>query len=115
MSNGFDFLIYKAADEEVSVNAVIKDDTIWLTQKSMAELFEVTPQTITRHLANIYESTYFQINLKSFRINHSKTNRIIVDLFEKIHIIPFSLLLLQHTEAHLPTRHHLPGNLPLKL
>ena len=55
MSNGFDFLIYKAADEEVSVNAVIKDDTIWLTQKSMAELFEVTPQTITRHLANIYE------------------------------------------------------------
>lgn len=29
MSNGFDFLIYKAADEEVSVNAVIKDDTIW--------------------------------------------------------------------------------------
>ena len=57
----------------------------------------------------------FQINLKSFRINHSKTIRIIVDLFEKIHIIPFSLLLLQHTEAHLPTRHHLPGNLPLKL
>lgn len=55
MSNGFDFLIYKAADEEVSVNAVIKDDTIWLTQKSMAELFEVTPQTIARHLANIYE------------------------------------------------------------
>ena len=42
MNNGFDFLIYKAADEEVSVNAVIKDDTIWLTQKSMAELFEVT-------------------------------------------------------------------------
>ena len=55
MSNGFDFLIYKAADEEVSVNAVIKDDTIWLTQKSMSELFEVTPQTIARHLANIYE------------------------------------------------------------
>ena len=41
--------------KEVSVNAVIKDDTIWLTQKSMSELFEVTPQTITRHLANIYE------------------------------------------------------------
>lgn len=55
MSNGFDFLIYKTADEEISVNAIIKDDTIWLTQKSMAELFEVTPQTITRHLANIYE------------------------------------------------------------
>ncbi len=56
MSNGFDFLIYKAADEEVSVNAVIKDDTIWLTQKSMAELFEVDRSVINKHLKNIYES-----------------------------------------------------------
>ena len=55
MSNGFDFLIYKAADEEVSVNAVIKDDTIWLTQKSMAELFEVNIPAISKHLTNIYE------------------------------------------------------------
>lgn len=56
MSNGFDFLIYKAADEEVSVNAVIKDDTIWLTQKSMAELFEVDRSVINKHLKNIFES-----------------------------------------------------------
>lgn len=56
MNNGFDFLIYKAADEEVSVNAVIKDDTIWLTQKSMAELFEVDRSVINKHLKNIYES-----------------------------------------------------------
>ena len=54
MSNGFDFLIYKAADEEVSVNAVIKDDTIWLTQKSMAELFEVSVSAVSKHLANIF-------------------------------------------------------------
>ncbi len=56
MSNGFDFLIYKAADEEVTVNAVIKDETIWLTQKSMAELFEVDRSVINKHLKNIYES-----------------------------------------------------------
>lgn len=56
MNNGFDFLIYKAADEEVSVNAVIKDDTIWLTQKSMAELFDVNTPAVSKHLANIYES-----------------------------------------------------------
>ena len=55
MSNGFDFLIYKAADEEVTVNAVIKDETIWLTQKSMAELFEVKIPAISKHLANIYD------------------------------------------------------------
>lgn len=55
MSTGFVFLIYKAADEEVSVNAVIKDDTIWLTQKSMSELFDVKVPAISKHLANIYE------------------------------------------------------------
>lgn len=39
MDKNFEFLIYKSADEDVSVNAVIKDETIWLTQKAMAELF----------------------------------------------------------------------------
>lgn len=56
MNNGFEFLIYKAADEEVSVNAVIKDDTIWLTQKSMAELFDVDRSVINKHLKSIYGS-----------------------------------------------------------
>lgn len=51
----FQFLIYKSADEDVSVNAVIHDETIWLTQKAMAKLFGITPQTITRHLSNVYD------------------------------------------------------------
>lgn len=55
MEKHFDFLIYKAADQEVSVNAIIKDETIWLTQKSMAELFEVNVPAISKHLTNIYE------------------------------------------------------------
>lgn len=55
MSKGFDFLIYQSADEEVSVNAVIRDETIWLTQKSMAELFDVNIPAISKHLTNIYE------------------------------------------------------------
>lgn len=50
----FQFLLYKAADEDVSVNAVIKDETIWLTQKAMAELFGCTPENILHHLKNIY-------------------------------------------------------------
>ncbi len=35
------FLLYQAEEEQISVNAVIKDDDIWLTQKAMAELFAV--------------------------------------------------------------------------
>lgn len=50
----FNFLIYKSEDEDLFVNAYIKDETIWLTQKSMSELFGVNPQAITKHLQNIY-------------------------------------------------------------
>lgn len=39
MSNDFRFLMYQSAEENVSVNAIIKDETIWLSQKGMAELF----------------------------------------------------------------------------
>ena len=37
MNHEFQFLIYQSADEDVSVNAVIRDETIWLTKKSMSE------------------------------------------------------------------------------
>ena len=53
--NNFQFLIYKSADEDVSVNAIIKDESIWLTQKAMAQLFDVNSQAISKHLNNIYE------------------------------------------------------------
>ncbi|PWM79698.1 MAG: cell filamentation protein Fic [Phascolarctobacterium sp.] len=51
----FKFLVYKSAQEDVSVNAIIKDDTIWLTQKAMAELFGVNIPAISKHLQNIYQ------------------------------------------------------------
>ena len=52
----FPFLLYKTEKEDISINALIKDDSIWLTQKAMAELFNTTPQNITIHLKNIFES-----------------------------------------------------------
>lgn len=48
------FLMYRAAEDDVAVNALIKDDTIWLNQKSMAELFDVQPPAISKHLKNIF-------------------------------------------------------------
>ena len=41
MNNQFEFLVYKSADEDITVNAIVKDETIWLSQKAMAELFDV--------------------------------------------------------------------------
>ena len=55
MANEFNFLVYSTPDRNVKVNAVIKDDTLWLTQKSMAELFGVQTPAISKHLKNIFE------------------------------------------------------------
>ncbi len=54
MDKNFRFLIYKSEEEEVAVNAVVKDESVWLTQKGMAELFAVEVPAISKHLANIY-------------------------------------------------------------
>jgi len=55
MNREFQFLVYRSASEDVSVNAIIKDETIWLTQKAMAELFDVNVPAVSKHLQNIYE------------------------------------------------------------
>ena len=55
MNKDMQFLIYSTPEENVSVNAVIQDETIWLTQKAMAELFGVNDPPISKQLTNIYE------------------------------------------------------------
>ena len=55
MTRDFQFLVYRSANEDVSVNAVIKDETVWLTQKGMAALFGVNIPAVSKHLQNIYE------------------------------------------------------------
>lgn len=39
MDKEFNFLVYSTPDRDVRINAVIKDESVWLTQKAMAELF----------------------------------------------------------------------------
>jgi hypothetical protein len=55
MNKEFNFLVYSAPDKDIKVNAVIKNETIWLTQKAMAELFGVQTPAISKHLKNIFD------------------------------------------------------------
>ena len=48
-------VFYQTENADVVVNVVYKEETFWLTQKAMAALFDVNPQAVTKHLANIYE------------------------------------------------------------
>ena len=56
MENELQFLLYSTPDEHVSVQAIIKDETLWLTQRSMAELFGCSSDNISLHLKNIFET-----------------------------------------------------------
>lgn len=50
------FLLYKAPDGAVNVDVFLQGETVWLTQKTMAELFGVQVPGIAKHLKNIFES-----------------------------------------------------------
>lgn len=54
------FLIYDLPDDSANVQVVIKDETIWMTQKAMGQLFGCSTDNIGLHLKNIYESEELQ-------------------------------------------------------
>ncbi len=51
-----EFLTFVAEGREDGIQVLYKDETVWATQKAMAELFDVGVPAINKHLANIYES-----------------------------------------------------------
>ena len=55
MSKEIQFLLYSLPDEEGKVQVVIKDETLWCTQKAIAQLFGVGVPAISKHLKNIFE------------------------------------------------------------
>ena len=55
MSNEIQFLLYNMPDADGKVQVVIKDETLWCTQKAMAQLFGVGIPAISKHLKNIFE------------------------------------------------------------
>ena len=56
MSNEIQFLLYNLPEDDGKVQVIIKDDTIWCTQKAMSQLFGVDTSGISRHLSNIFDS-----------------------------------------------------------
>ena len=56
------FLLYETEDGKINVDVILKDETIWLSQKSMAELFDVNIPAINKHLNNIYDEGELNMN-----------------------------------------------------
>lgn len=55
LSNTGKILIYQNEKGDTKVDVYFTEDTIWMTQRTMADLYQTTPQNITSHIKNIYE------------------------------------------------------------
>ncbi len=60
MNKELQFLIYSTPQEDIKVDVVVQEETIWLTQKSMAMLFDTSRENITMHLKNIFKDGELQ-------------------------------------------------------
>lgn len=50
-----DLILYQTEDGKIRIEVRLEDETVWMTQAAMAELYQTTPQNITLHIKNIYE------------------------------------------------------------
>ena len=73
------FIIYQNPNGEVKVDVFVENETVWLTQKSMAELFGVVKSTISEHLSNIFETDELQkeATVRNFRTVQKEGERLV--------------------------------------
>ncbi len=55
MDKKFEFLLYQSAEENISVNAFIQNESIWITANQMAILFDKSESTIRKHINNVFD------------------------------------------------------------
>ena len=74
MNNEIKYLIYNTPQEAVTISAVVKGETIWLTQKAMAELFDCSSDNISLHLKNIFAEGELDRNSVTEKISATATD-----------------------------------------
>ena len=72
-NNLTEFLLYKSSSWEIKVDVLLQDESIWLPQKKIAELFNVDRTVITKHIKNIFESSELEekSNVQKMHFSHS--------------------------------------------
>lgn len=74
-----EFVLFAAADGKARVECRFEQETLWLTQAAMADLYQISPQAITQHIKAVYEEGeidqnatckyYLQVALEGGRVN----------------------------------------------
>ena len=62
IENNNKLIIYTTEDGQVEIEVRLEDENVWLTQNSMAELFDTTKQNISLHIKNIFEENELNEN-----------------------------------------------------
>ncbi len=72
-------IIYNTADGETKIEARMKDETVWLSQKQMAELFDKDVRTVNEHIKNVFSEGELAENstIRKFRITQKEGGRVI--------------------------------------
>jgi len=69
------FVIFQTESGKVNVDVFFQNETLWLTQKKMAELFEVDRTVITKHIKNVFETGELKENSVSAKFAHTAEDR----------------------------------------
>ena len=60
MNQEHEIVLYQLENTNICVSVIFKDETFWLTQRAMAELFDVNVPAISKHLSNIFEEDVYK-------------------------------------------------------
>lgn len=74
MAKEIQFLLYNLPNNSGKVQAYVEDETLWLTQKAMAELFGVNRTVVSKHLKNIFETGELDENSVCAKFAHTATD-----------------------------------------
>ena len=82
-------LVYEAEDGRIKIDVRLEDETVWLTQKLMADLFQVTVPTINEHIKNIFNERELSpdATIRKFRIVQKEGQRNVTRMVDHYNLV----------------------------
>ena len=109
------FLVYQAEDGTLKLEVRLEDETVWLSQKLMAELFQKDVRTINEHIKNIYEEGELDPNstIRKFRIVQTEGRRQVERMVD-FYNLDLIISLGYRVKSHVATRFRIWATRKLK-
>jgi len=83
-NNESEFLIFKTEDEKVSIDVILQDETVWLSQEQIALLFGRGRSTVTEHIRNVFSEGELQEDLVCRKFRHTTQHGAIADKTQEV-------------------------------